>query len=63
MASKVNKKFSFDVTGIINLSSLDEEHDVFIEVEDFDAPIRLSEYAKEFDGKDVKLTLGYKNEL
>lgn len=63
MASKVNKKFSFDVTGIIDLSSLDEEHDVFIEVEDFDAPIRLSEYAEEFDRKDVKLTLGYKNEL
>ena len=63
MASKINKKFSLDIVGILDLKSLDNEHDVFIEVEDYDDPVRLSELANEFDGKDVKINIGYKNEL
>ena len=62
MASKINKKFSLDVTGILDLSQLDDEHDVLIDVEDV-GPVKLSDLAEEFDGKDVKISIGYKDEI
>ena len=63
MASKINKKFTLDVTGILDMSRLDAEHDILIEVEDRDDPVGLFELAKEFDGKDVKISIGYKDEF
>ena len=59
MASKINKKFTLDVTGILDMSRLDAEHDILIEVEDRDEPVGLFELA----GKDVKISIGYKDEF
>lgn len=63
MASKINKKFTLDVTGILDMSRLDAEHDIMIEVEDQAEPVSLLELAREFDGKDVKISIGYKDEF
>lgn len=63
MASKINKKFTLDVTGILDMSHLDEEHDILIEVEDREEPVSLLQLAREFDGKDVKISIGYKDEF
>lgn len=63
MASKINKKFSLDITGVLDMSQLDDEHDLLVEVEDFERPVSLRKLAREFDGKDVKISIGYKNEL
>ena len=45
MASKVNKKFGLDITGTIDLDSLDKEHDVLFEVEGLSEPVSLAELA------------------
>lgn len=57
--SKINKKFSLDITGILSL----DDGIPKIEVEDMPDPIALSDIAREFENKEIKLTLGFKEEL
>ena len=57
MASKVNKKFGLDITGTIDLDSLDKEHDGLSE------PVSLAELADEFNGKEVKLSIAFTGQL
>ena len=61
MASKVNKKFGLDITGTIDLDSLDKEHDVLFEVEGLSEPVSLA--ADEFNGKEVKLSIAFTDQL
>ena len=63
MASKVNKKFGLDITGTIDLDSLDKEHDVLFEVEGLSEPVSLDELADEFNGKEVKLSIAFTDQL
>lgn len=59
MASKINKKYSCDVKGILNI----EDGIVTIQVEDMDEPIVLADFIKDFVDKEVKIVTSYGDEL
>ena len=60
MASKINRKYSCDVKGIINV----EDGIITVEVEDVDEPIILADFINDFVGKpNVKISVGYGEEL
>lgn len=60
MASKINRKYSADIKGIINA----DDGIITVEVEDVDEPIVLADFIKDFVGKpDVKVTISYGEEL
>lgn len=60
MASKINRKYSADIKGIISV----DDGIITVEVEDMDEPIVLSDFIKDFVGKpDVKVTISYGEEL
>lgn len=59
MASKINKKYSADVWGILSI----ESGNMTVEVEDVNKPIVLSDFFKDFESKDVKITIAYGEEL
>lgn len=61
MASKINVKHSADITGILNIDEDSEK--MTVEVEDVENPIDLKKFFKEFNGKDVKITIGHKIEM
>ncbi|WP_294379459.1 hypothetical protein [uncultured Clostridium sp.] len=60
MASKINKKYSCDVKGLISA----DDGIITIEVEDVDEPVVLADFIKDFVGKpDVKISVSYGEEL
>lgn len=60
MASKINRKYSADIKGIINA----DDGIITVEVEDVDESIVLADFIKDFIGKpDVKVTISYGEEL
>ena len=60
MASKINKKYSCDVKGLIS----SDDGIITIEVEDVDEPVVLADFIKDFVGKpDVKISVSYGEEL
>lgn len=60
MASKINRKYSADIKGIISV----DDGIITVEVEDMDEPIVLADFIKDFVGKpDVKVTISYGEEL
>ena len=60
MASKINRKYSADIKGIISV----DDGIITVEVEDVDEPIVLADFIKDFVGKpDVKVTISYGEEL
>lgn len=60
MASKINKKYSCDVKGLISA----DDGIIAIEVEDVDEPVVLADFIKDFVGKpDVKISVSYGEEL
>lgn len=59
MANKINKKFSLGITGILNL----DDGIPKLDVEDVKDSISLTDVIKEFDGKEIKLTLKYQEKL
>jgi len=59
MASKIKKGFTAEVAGILDINN----DGIFIEVEDVDNPINLAEFIKDFAAKDIKISIGYKEEL
>lgn len=60
MASKINKKYSCDIQGILDIR---EDKNIYIEVEDTDPPILLAELFEVFNNKEVKISITFKNEL
>lgn len=60
MASKINKKYSANIKGIISIT----DGKIFVEVEDMESPIDLSEFASDFaDKEDVKISFSYDEEI
>lgn len=60
MASKINKKYSCDIKGIISV----DDGIITVEVEDVEEPIVLADFIKDFISKeDVKITVSYGEEL
>ena len=60
MASKINRKYSADIKGIVSA----DDGIITVEVEDMDEPIALADFIKDFIGKpDVKVTISYGEEL
>ena len=57
--SKINKKMSVNIQGILDLRN----GVIKLEVEDIDEPVVFSELIKEFDGKSVKISLSYGEDL
>ena len=56
MASKINRKYSCDIKGIISV----DDCIITVEVEDVDAPVVLADFIKDFVGKpDVKISVAY----
>lgn len=60
MASKMNRKYSADVKGIVSV----DDGIITVEVEDTDEPVLLADFIKDFVGKpDVKIAISYGEEL
>ena len=60
MASKINRKYSCDIKGIVSA----DDGIVTVEVEDVAEPIVLADFIKDFIGKpDVKISVSYGEEL
>ena len=60
MASKINKKYSCDIKGIISV----DNGIITVEVEDIAAPIVFADFISDFIGKaDCKITVSYGEEL
>lgn len=59
LASKINRKYSADVKGILNI----DDGIVTIQVEDVDEPIVLADFIKDFANKEVKIVTSYGDEL
>lgn len=59
MASKINKTFAGNITGLLDI----REDGIFVEVEDVDTPISLAEFFAEFNGKEVTVKIGNKVEF
>ena len=56
MASKINRKYSCDIRGIISA----DDDIITVEVEDVEKPIVLADFIKDFIGKpDVKISVAY----
>ena len=60
--AKIKKGFTAEVTGLLNID-LDDSNRIFVEVEDVEDPIDLAEFISEFNGKDVKISVAYKQEM
>lgn len=60
MASKINRKYSCDIKGIIST----DDGIITVEVEDVAEPVVLADFIKDFVGKsDVKISVAYGEEL
>ena len=60
MASKINRKYSCDIRGIIST----DDGIITVEVEDVDTPVVFADFIKDFVGKpDVKISVAYGEEL
>ena len=60
MASKINRKYSCDIRGIVST----DDGIITVEVEDVDTPVVLADFIKDFVGKpDVKISVAYGEEL
>ena len=60
MASKINRKYSCDIIGIVST----DDGIITVEVEDVDTPVGLADFIKDFVGKpDVKISVAYGEEL
>ena len=60
MASKLNRKYSCDIRGIISV----DDGIITVEVEDVDEPVILADFIKDFvDKPDVKISVSYGEEL
>ena len=56
MASKINRKYSCDIKGIVST----DDGIITIEVEDVNMPVVLADFIKDFVGKpDVKISVAY----
>lgn len=60
MASKLNRKYSCNIKGIVS----SDNGVISVEVEDVEDPIVLADFIADFIGKpDVKITVSYGEEL
>ena len=59
MASKINRKYSCDIKGIVST----DDGIITVEVEDVDDPIDLANVSTEFQGKEITLTITQNTEL
>lgn len=59
MASKINKKMNTSIEGILDLT----DGIIKFEVEDVDDPVSLADLIKEYDGKKIKITAAYGEDL
>lgn len=59
MASKINKKYGADIKGILSIT----EGKIEFEVEDTPKPVDLANFISDFNGKEIKATFVYGEEL
>lgn len=59
MASKVNKRQSANIKGILTI----EDGDLLVEVEDIEKPFNLAEFLADFDGLEVNISVSHKFEV
>lgn len=60
MVSKINRKYSCDIKGVVST----DDGIITVEVEDVDTPVVLADFIKDFVGKpDVKISVAYGEEL
>lgn len=56
MSSKINRKYSCDIKGIVNV----DDGIITVEVEDVEEPVVLADFINDFIGKpDVKIAFSY----
>jgi hypothetical protein len=59
MASKINKKYSADIKGVLSV----DDGIITIQVEDMDESVVLADFIKDFADKEIKLVVSYGEEL
>lgn len=59
MASKINKKYSADIKGVLSIT----DGIITIQVEDMDEPVVLADFIKDFAEKEIKIVVSYGEEL
>lgn len=59
MASKVSTKESLNAKGILNLDG----DEILLEIEDVDTPVALIDLLKDFNGKEVSISVNSIKEL
>ena len=60
MASKINRKYSYDIKGNISING----DKITVEVQDVEDEINLAEFIKDFaDKPDVKIAVSYGEEI
>ena len=59
MANKMNKSYKAEISGVLNI----EDGIIFIMVEDVNDPVILSEFIKEFDDSEVKISVCHKKDM
>lgn len=59
MASKVSTKESLNAKGILNLDG----DEILLEIEDVDTPVAFVDLLKDFNGKEVSISVNFTNEL
>ena len=59
MASKMNKSFKAEITGVLNI----EDDCITVLVEDVEEPVVLSQFIEDFNDKEVKISIGHKQDM
>lgn len=59
MVSKINKKYSADIKGVLSV----DDGIITIQVEDMDESVVLADFIKDFADKEIKLVVSYGEEL
>lgn len=59
MASKMNKSYKAEITGILDIG----DNIISVLVEDTEAPVSLSEFIEDFRDKEVKISISYKEDM
>ena len=59
MASKINKSYRAEISGILNI----EDNKIILLVEDIETPINLSDFISDFCDREVKISISHKQEI
>lgn len=57
--AKVSKKKAFTAKGILSA----DENGIFIQIEDVDEPLNLADYAQDFNGEEISISISQTTDI